>query len=49
MHVPEWLATPVDMKIDKEGYESDIEDELNEMYMELKAKTLSKSKNLTKY
>ena len=33
MHVPEWLVTPFDMKIDNKGHESDIEDEHFEMHV----------------
>ena len=35
MHVPEWLVTPLDMKIDNEGCESDLEDELIELHVHL--------------
>ena len=48
-HVPEWLVTPLDMKIDNKGYESDLEDDLIEMREDLEAKALSKSKNLMEY
>ena len=40
MHIPHWLATPFDMKIDNEGHEYDLEDELIEMHVDLKAKAL---------
>ena len=46
---PEWLETPFDMKIDNKGCETDIEDELMEMHVDLKAKELLKSKNLSEY
>ena len=49
MHVPEWLVTPFDMKIDNKGYETDLVDALIEMHVDLKAKTLFKSKNLAEY
>ena len=49
MHVLEWLVTPFDMKIDNNGYESDIEDQLTEMHVDLEAKAQIKSKNLTEY
>ena len=42
MHLPEWLASPFDMKIDNKGY--DLEDELIKLYVDLKAKALFKSK-----
>ena len=29
-----WLVVPFDMKIDKKGHESDLEDELIEMHMD---------------
>ena len=45
MHVPKWLVTPFDMKIDNKGYESDLEGELIEMHVDLEAKALFKSKN----
>ena len=49
MHVPEWLFTPFDMKIGNNGYESDLEDELIEMHVDLEAKSLFKSKNVSEY
>ena len=49
MHVLEWQVTPFDMKMDNKGYESDIEDELIEMHVDLKPKMLYKSKNLSDY
>ena len=49
MYVPEWLVTPFDMKIDNKDYESDIVDELIDMYVDFEAKTLFKSKNLAEY
>ena len=49
IHVHEWLAIAFDMKIDNKGYESDVEDERIEMHVDLKAKTLFKSKNLAEY
>ena len=44
MHVPEWLATIFDMIIDNKDYESDLEDELIEICVNLKAKALFKCK-----
>ena len=44
MHVPDRLITPFDMKIDNKGYESDLEDELIEMYVDFEAKALFKIK-----
>ena len=35
MHVPKWLVTPFDTKIDNKGIESDMEDELIEMHVDL--------------
>ena len=35
MHVPEWLVTLFDMKVDNTGCESDLEDELIEMHVYL--------------
>ena len=35
------------MKIDNNGYESDLEDELIEMHVDFEAKALFKRKNLT--
>ena len=49
MHVPEWLLTPFNMKINNEGYESDLEDDLIEMHVDLKAKVLLKNKDLSEY
>ena len=49
MHVAEWLFTPFDMKIGSKGYESDLEDELIVMHVDLEAKALFKSKNLAEY
>ena len=43
MHVPEWLVTPLDITIDNKGYESDLEDELIEMWI-LKLKRCSQVK-----
>ena len=37
MYVLEWLVTSSNMKIDNKRYESDIEDELIEMHMDLKS------------
>ena len=41
MHVPKWLVTPFDMKIDNKGYESDLEDLLRCIWS-LKLKRCSK-------
>ena len=49
MHIPEWPVTPFDMKIDHKGHESDLEDELIEMHVDLEAKALFKSKNIAEY
>ena len=49
MHVPEWLVTPFDMKIDNDGYESGLEVELIEMHVDLEAKALFKRKDLREY
>ena len=49
MHVPDWFVTPFDMKIDNEGCESDLEDGLIEMLLDLDAKVLFKSRNLAEY
>ena len=49
MHVPEWLVTPLDMKIDNKGYDADLEEQLFEMHVYLKPKTLFKSKNHAEY
>ena len=46
MHVPEWLVNPFDIKIDNKGHEPDIQDERIEMYGDLEAKVLFKSKYL---
>ena len=46
MHVPEWLVTPFDMKI---YHKCDFEEELNEFLVNLEAKALLKSKNLSEY
>ena len=37
------------MKMDNKRYESDLEDDLIEMHVDLKAKALFKSKNLSEY
>ncbi|KAF2350822.1 hypothetical protein FHG87_018422 [Trinorchestia longiramus] len=49
MHVPEWLVTPFDMKTDNKSNESDLEDELVEMRVDLEAKALFERKTLTEY
>ena len=49
MHVPKWLVTPFDMKIDNKGHESDFEDELIEMHVDLESKALFKSENISEY
>ena len=49
LNVPEWSVTPFDMEIDNKGYVSDLENELIEMHVDLKAKTLFKSKGLSEY
>ena len=43
MHVPECLVTSFDIKIYNIGYESDLQDDHNEMHVNLKAKALFKS------
>ena len=37
------------MKIDNKGYESDLEDELIEIHVDLEVKAVFRSKNLTEY
>ena len=49
MHVPEWLVTKFDMKLDNNVHEFVIEDELIVMHVDLEAKALFKSKNLAEY
>ena len=49
MHVPEWLATPLDMKIDNKVYDSDLEDDLIETHVHPEAKALSKRKKLSEH
>ena len=49
MDVPKWLVTPFDMKIYNEGHESDLEDELSEMHVDLEAEALVKSENIAGY
>ena len=49
MDVSESLVTPFDMKLDNEGYESAFKDELIEMHVDLKAKALFKSENLSEF
>ena len=49
MHVPEWLVTPYDMKIYNKGHESDLEDGLIKMHVNVGAKALFKSKHLSEY
>ena len=49
MHVPEWLVTPFYMKMDNKGHESELEDELIEMHVDLTAEVLFKSKILREY
>ena len=49
MHVPEWLVTPFDMKIDNRGYKSELEDEIIKMHVDLAAKVLLKRSNLAEY
>ena len=46
MHVPEWLVTPFDMKIDNKDYESDIEDEPLKCKWSSKQERCSKAKTL---
>ena len=46
VHVPGLLVAPFDAKIDKMGYESDLEDKLFVMHVHLKANALFKGKNL---
>ena len=45
-HVPEWLVTPFDMKVNNKVYESGLEDELIEIHVESETKASFKSKNL---
>ena len=47
MHFPVWHDTPFDMKIDNEGYESDLEGELIEMHVNFETKAPFKSKYLS--
>ena len=47
MYFLEWLVVPFDMKIDNKGHECDLEDELIEMHVDLEAKALLKSKNIS--
>ena len=49
MHIPSWLVTPFDMEIENENIESDLEDELVEMRVDLAAKSLFEHKTLTEY
>ena len=45
IHLPEWLDTPPVREIYNKGCESDLEDELNEMYVNLELEVLFKSNN----
>ena len=47
MHVSAWIVTPFDVKIDNKGCESDLECELIEMHVDLQAKALFTSNNLS--
>ena len=49
MHVLEWLVSPFDVKIDNKSYESDIEDEIIEIHVDLEAKALFKRKYVKEY
>ena len=49
MNVPEWFVTQFDVKIDNGGYESDLQDEVIEMPVNLEADALFKRKNLSEY
>ncbi|XP_067120801.1 zinc finger BED domain-containing protein 5-like [Centruroides vittatus] len=49
MPVPEWFANPFDVKIDNEGSEPGLEDELIEICVDLKAKALFKNKNFSEF
>ena len=49
MHIPEWLVTQFDKKINNKSYECDLEDELNEILVDLEDNALLKSKNLAEY
>ncbi|KAF2367302.1 hypothetical protein FHG87_001946 [Trinorchestia longiramus] len=49
MQVPEWLVTPFDKKTGNKSNESDLEDELVEMCVDLEAKALFERKTLTEY
>ena len=47
--VPEWIVTSFELKINNKVYESDLEDELIEMHVDLETKALFKSKCLNEY
>ena len=47
MHVPEWLLTPFDMKLDNKGYESGLE--LIEMHVDFEGKKLFNRKKTSEY
>ena len=49
MDVSEWRVTPFDMKIGNKSNESDLEDRLIEMHVDLEAKALFKCENLAEY
>ena len=49
MHIPKWFVAPFYMKIYNKCHESELEDELIEMHLDLEAKVLLKSQNLAEY
>ena len=44
MQIPEWLATQIDRKIYNKGCESDIEDEVAKIHVDIELKRCSKEK-----
>ena len=49
MHFPECIVILFDTKIYSKDYESDLEDEVIEMHVDLEAKAFLKGKNLAEY
>ena len=49
IHVADWLVIVFDMKIDNKSHEFDLEDQLIEMHVDLKAKAMLNSKNVSEY
>ena len=49
MYVPERLVTSFNMKLDNKCYESDIQDVLIVMHVDIEAKALFKRKKLSEY